>query len=172
MSVVLIGPPGTGKTASGRIVAERLTWLFIDADSEIEAQSGMTIAEMFRRHGESYFRTIERSFLQELVSKHACSRSPIVLATGGGMPVADENWRLVNQLGDCVWLFAEPSCLLGRLGDGSGRPLLEKDTEKRLIDLLDRRAAAYARARYKIDTTGKSPFQVADEIVNLLAANG
>ena len=119
-SVVLVGMMGAGKSSIGRRLAARLTIPFVDADSEIEAAAGMTIPEIFAKHGEPYFRAGEARVIARLLEA-----GPQVLATGGGA-VMDPNTRgLIATKSISVWLKADIEVLLRRTKRRGERPLVD-----------------------------------------------
>ncbi|HYP58169.1 MAG TPA: 3-dehydroquinate synthase [Beijerinckia sp.] len=141
-SIVLVGLMGSGKTSIGRRLAQRLGLEFVDADSEIEAAAGMSISEIFARHGEAHFRDGERRVMARLLGE-----GPRVLATGGGAFMNEETRARIAEKGVSVWLKADPDVLWRRVRKRSHRPLLQNgDPEKTLRDLTAERYPVYARA--------------------------
>src|SRR3954447_1435281 len=106
-SVVLVGMMGAGKSSIGRRLAQRLGGGFVDADGEIEAAAGMTIAEIFATYGEPYFRSGEQRVIARLLES-----GPQVLATGGGAYMNAETRAAIAQRGLSVWLKAEYDVLV------------------------------------------------------------
>ena len=162
--VVLTGFMGTGKSASGRLVANKLGWAFVDMDSAIEAEEGMTVAAIFETRGEPYFRAREADWCERLAS-----RDHLVVATGGGALIDPANRaRFLDAFVVC--LDAEPEELYERLKGQTNRPLIASaDPRRRIDELLAARRDAYAQIKYHVDTTGKSAQQVAEEILRLFA---
>jgi shikimate kinase len=173
--IFLIGPPGAGKTACGQALADRLNCVFFDTDRLIESAEGCSVSEIFAKHGEPRFRELERKLLEEMLQESDRDGEIIVFATGGGLPVYNNNIKLLQQLGKVVALSADLPVLVERVKATGKRPLLtvqgeeaDKQLRKRISDLLAERSPVYQRAGYKIDTTGLSPEQVANEIVGIL----
>ncbi len=141
-SIVLVGLMGSGKTSTGRRLAHRLGLGFVDADAEIEAAAGMSIADIFARHGEPYFRDGERRVMARLLDA-----GPRVIATGGGAFLNEETRTRIAKNGVSVWLKADPDVLWRRVRKRSHRPLLQgDDPEQTLRTLLEQRYPVYARA--------------------------
>ena len=141
-SIVLVGFMGSGKTSTGRRLAQRLGLPFVDADAEIEAAAGMTIAEIFAKHGEPSFRDGERRVMARLLEE-----GPRVIATGGGAFLNDETRARIAARGLSVWLKADPEVLWRRVRKRTHRPLLQSaDPETTLRTLLEQRYPFYARA--------------------------
>ncbi|MGO9848348.1 MAG: 3-dehydroquinate synthase [Methylocella sp.] len=141
-SIVLIGLMGSGKTSTGRRLAQQLGLDFVDADAEIEAAAGMSITEIFAQHGETYFRDGERRVMARLLNE-----GPRVLATGGGAFMNEETRARIAASGISIWLKADLDVLWRRVRKRSHRPLLQSgDPERTLRSLLDQRYPVYARA--------------------------
>lgn len=142
-SVVLVGMMGSGKSSVGKRLAARLGLPFVDADTEIETAAGMSIPDIFSQRGESEFRDGERRVIGRLLN----TRSPLVLATGGGAFMNAETRDRVAQLGISIWLKADPEVLMRRVRKNSKRPLLQTaDPEATLRRMLTEREPVYALA--------------------------
>lgn len=158
-NIVITGFMGTGKTTVGEIVGHLIGRPFIDADAEIVRRNGMTIPEMFARYGEKQFRYIEGRMCRFLASQR-----DLVISTGGGMLVNETNREVMISSGFVVCLNASIETLRRRLYGADDRPLLKMED---LELLLDRRREAYAAIPNQVDTTDKTPEQVAQEIITL-----
>jgi len=158
-SIVLVGLMGSGKTSTGRRLAQRLGLPFVDADAEIEAAAGMSISDIFARHGETHFRDGERRVMARLLEE-----GPRVIATGGGAFLNEETRARIARLGVSVWLKADPDVLWRRVRKRSHRPLLHgaADPEKTLRTLLEQRYPIYARADVTV-VSKDGPHEVAVE---------
>ena len=144
--IVLVGLMGVGKTTVGRRLAHRLGLPFVDADQEIEAAAGLSIAEIFDRFGEPYFRDGERRVIQRLVDG-----SPKVIATGGGAFIDEETRALILAEAIAVWLDAHPDVLAERVRRRDTRPLLRgRDARVVLADLARARSPFYAQAHHRV----------------------
>lgn len=165
--VVLIGFMATGKSTVGRVLAERLGRPFKDLDQMIEETAGMTVAEIFRRGGEPEFRRQEAEAL-----RRALAVPGVVLATGGGAACQEANLQAMLAAAHVVALSAPPSAVVARTGGRSGRPLLDgaSDPLAAAEALLKQREPFYARAHARVDTVGKTPEDVAAEVLAALAA--
>ena len=163
-SLYLIGMMGSGKTSTGRPLAERLGYGFVDADAVIEQAAGCSISEIFQRDGEPEFRALEKQVLNSISQRHS-----LVVATGGGVVTQKENWGLLHS-GIVVWLDVIQEQLLKRLqADTTVRPLLQTvDPEAALNELLAERKALYAEADLTVVINDEPPEAVADGIVQLL----
>ena len=166
-NVILTGFMGTGKTTVGRRVAAMLGRPFVDMDALIEERAGMPIPEIFRREGEARFRALEAKLCGELAQQ-----ADLVVATGGGALVSDENRRVLSQCGLVVCLGCRPDALVGRLGSGASRPMLSgDDLAVRTGELLTQRLPAYQRIPFHIETADKTPNQVAAQVIALVTSD-
>ena len=163
-SLYLVGMMGSGKTSTGRPLAERLGYGFVDADAVIEQAAGCGIPEIFDRDGEAGFRSLESQVLSAISQRHS-----LVVATGGGVVTQPENWGLLHS-GIVIWLDVVPEQLLQRLNaDSTVRPLLQTaDPEAALKALLNERRPLYAEADLTVVINDETPEAVADGILQLL----
>jgi shikimate kinase len=163
-SVVLVGMPGSGKSAVGRRLAARLELPFLDADEEIERAAGKPITDIFKEHGEAYFRQGERKVIARLLRA-----GPQVLATGGGAFMVQETRESIRQTGISVWLKAELSLLLRRVLRRNNRPLLAKDPEGVMRQLMEARYPVYAKADITVESHDLPHDAIIAEIIAALA---
>ena len=163
-NVILIGFMGTGKTSLGKLLATKLGRTFIDLDQKIEKDSGMTITEIFEKHGESYFRELEKQAVHKVTMK-----KNLVIATGGGTVKDAENLKLLKDSGVVICLTTEPEEIFNRTERRGERPVLDNGGEERLATikkLLAERQQFYSQADYTVDTTNWSPLQIMNDICN------
>lgn len=170
MNIVLIGLMGSGKSAVGRLLAERLGRPFIDTDQWIEEQAGRTIADLFETQGEAAFREREAQVIAAVAA-----RDGQVIATGGGAVLRLENREALRRTGLVIWLDAPPEALYHRARTQGleRRPLLAGPNPLgRLRALAESRAGAYqAAAHLRVKTDSKLPAAIVEEIVALLSSN-
>jgi shikimate kinase len=166
--VFLIGPRGSGKTTVARLLAERLGWDGLDADAELERHCGKCIREVFADEGEAGFRRHEADVLAEL-----CERRNVVIATGGGVVLREENRRRLKA-GRVVWLTADADTLWRRVQSDTTtaerRPGLFAgvDGRREIEQVLEAREPHYREcADFVVDTTARSP----EEIVALILSS-
>jgi shikimate kinase len=157
-SIVLVGMMGSGKSSIGRRLAGRLRIPFIDADAEIESAAGMSIPEIFNKHGEPYFRAGEKRVIARLLDN-----GPQVLATGGGSVMDEQTRALIGTKGISIWLKADIDVLLKRTKRRNDRPLAEK-----IKDLLPVREALYAQADIVVQSRDEPHDTIIDEIMTQL----
>ena len=163
-SLYLVGMMGSGKTSTGRPLAEQLGYGFVDADAVIEQAAGCSIPEIFERDGEAGFRALESQVLNAIGQRHS-----LVVATGGGVVTQQENWGLLHT-GIVVWLDVVPEQLMQRLrADSTVRPLLQTDDPDAALNaLLNQRRPLYAEADLTVVINQETPLAVADGILQLL----
>ena len=163
-SLYLVGMMGSGKTSTGRPLAERLGYGFVDADAVIEQVAGCTISEIFERDGEEEFRSLETQVMRSISERHS-----LVVATGGGVVTRIENWGMMHQ-GIVIWLDVERRQLLQRLqSDSTQRPLLMTEDPAEALDaILKQRRPLYDEADLTVVIESESADVVADGIIQLL----
>jgi shikimate kinase len=167
MNLYLIGYRGSGKSTVAPLVADQLGWTFRDSDDLVEAESGLTIAEVFSQQGESAFRKLESRVISGLARQ-----SRVVISLGGGAPMFPENRQSIRNSGKTVWLKADAGLLWGRIsGDGTSaqrRPdLTDQGGLAEVQSLLTERGPVYnACADYTLAIGSMTPQEIADRIVN------
>ncbi|MFD9123754.1 shikimate kinase [Kitasatospora sp. NPDC059571] len=161
--VVLVGPPGSGKSTAGRLVAERLGVPFRDTDADIEALAGKPIPEIFIDEGEPHFRALEVQAVRAAVEGHSG-----VLALGGGAVMADVTRSALAGL-PVVFLEVPLGDAVKRVGLDAPRPLLAVNPRARWRELMEARRPLYLEvAKAVVDTADRSPEQVADAVMEAL----
>ena len=163
-SLYLVGMMGSGKTSTGRPLAQQLGYGFVDADAVIEQAADCSIPEIFERDGEAGFRALESQVLTAISQRHS-----LVVATGGGVVTQQENWGLLHS-GIVIWLDVVPGQLMQRLkADSTVRPLLQTDDPDAALNaLLNQRRPLYAEADLTVVIDQETPEAVADGILQLL----
>jgi len=165
-NIILVGPMGSGKTTIGKRLSERLSLDFFDSDHEIVNITGVSIDHIFDIEGEKGFRTRESDVLKKL-----CNMPNIVLATGGGSVILEENRELMKKAGSIIYLSSSVDQILRRTAKSKTRPLLEKSNNRRktIIDIVEARDSLYREvSSHIIDTNGKKLNEVIDEIIEAL----
>ena len=165
MNIFVVGPMGSGKSTVGKIISDELFLSFLDTDEEIETRTGASIDWIFDLEGEEGFRKRESSILQDMAK-----RNSIVLSTGGGIILSEDNRELLSSRGTVFYLATPISVQLERTAKDKDRPLLKNgDPEKILTKLQKDRESLYeAVADHVVNTENKSSQEVASEIIKLV----
>jgi shikimate kinase len=164
--VVLVGLMGVGKTTVGRRLAKCLSLGFVDADQEIERAADMSVAEIFARFGEDYFRDGERRVIARLLDE-----APQVIATGGGAFINDDTRALILAKGIAVWLDADIEILIDRVSRRDTRPLLKTgDPATIMRELAAKRSPIYAQAHHHVLSNDAPHEKTVDSILAVLQA--
>jgi len=157
--ILITGFMGTGKSSVGKLLASKLKWLFFDTDALAESTEGTSIAEIFEKKGEAYFRKLERRCLEGLVSMRE-----VVIATGGGTLLDPNNLAMASENSAMVCLSASFDEIKRRLSKTkSTRPLLKSGLDS-AAELLKEREPFYKKMGLQVDTSKLSPQEVSDLI--------
>ncbi len=163
-NIIITGFMGTGKSIVAEELARKLRMEFIDMDQIIEERQGLTISDIFERHGENYFREQENKLVKELSRKEN-----MVIATGGGTLISSDNNRTLSQKGKIICLYADSQTIYNRVKRKNDRPLLNgENILDKINHLLKERKKIYDNVKWKIDTTNFTTQEVVDKIINLL----
>ena len=147
-NIILIGYMGCGKTTVGKSLAKLESAIFLDTDERIEEKQGRTISEIFAQDSEKGFRDMETAYLKELLR---LKREGMIVSTGGGMPVREENRQLLRELGYVVYLKASAETIYERVKEDTKRPLLQcEDPLSRIRDMMEQRREAYESTAHYI----------------------
>ncbi len=164
-SIVFVGIMGVGKSTIGRRVAALLDLPFADADSEIELAANLSVAEIFDRFGEAYFRAGEKKVINRMLQNGRC-----VLATGGGAYMDGDTREAIAASAVSVWLDADIDLIMQRVLRRKTRPLLKRPNPRGVIeDLLEERNPIYGLADLRFVSHDANRDDIAAEIVSLLA---
>jgi len=167
-NIIITGFMGTGKSVVAQQLACKLKMEFIDMDRIIEERQGTSIADIFARYGEKYFRAQENKLVKELSQKEN-----VVIATGGGTLLSSDNARILDQRGQMICLYADSQTIYNRVKRKNNRPLLKGENLLSEINrLLEERKKIYDNIKWKIDTTNLNIQEVTDKIIALLENEG
>lgn len=164
-SVIIIGPPGSGKSTIGRQLAVALSREFRDTDSLIEESTGEKISQIFVDRGESWFREVEMRIVEQEI---LASKS--VLSLGGGAPLSEKAQSLLHAQGaPIIFLDISLATAAPRVGFNRDRPLLLSNPRAAWQELMDKRRPIYeSLATHIVSVDGKKPQQIVDEILKVL----
>lgn len=163
-SIILIGPPGSGKSTIGKALARKLQRSFVDTDDVIESRTGTSISQIFVDKGESWFRELEQTVLSEELSKLNG-----VLALGGGAPLSQGAQKLLQSVDAAIiYLSVSLATAAPRVGFNRDRPLLLNNPRAAWQELFDKRRPIYeALAHHIVIVDERAPKDIVDEIVTL-----
>jgi shikimate kinase len=165
--IVLVGMMGAGKTTVGRRLATRLGRHFIDSDEEVERAAGMSIEDIFAKHGEADFRAGEARVIARLLKEH-----DLVLGTGGGAFMNADTRALIKSAAVSVWIKADFELLFQRVQRRSNRPLLKTDNPRETLKaLIEKRYPTYAEADITVVSQDVPQDQVAGDVIEALRAH-
>lgn len=132
-NIVLVGFMGCGKSTVGREIGLQLNYPLVDTDCLIVDSVGMSVAEIFSKYGENYFRDLETDLISQIYGKD-CTKQ--IISTGGGLPVREQNREWLKKLGYVVWLRASADTVLERVGKSTHRPLLNEENPRKKIEMM------------------------------------
>ncbi|QDP86020.1 shikimate kinase [Chryseobacterium sp. SNU WT5] len=169
MIISLIGYMGSGKSHISKVLSKKTGLKLIDLDHQISLQNNSSIAEIFEKRGEIYFRKEERQILEQcLNSETAC-----ILSLGGGTPAYYDNMKIINEKSTSIYLQTNIKNLTERLLlHKNKRPLIAKITNENLPEFIAKhlfeRQPFYSQAKYTVNTNSKTPEEITDEIISLI----
>ncbi len=165
--LVLVGMMGSGKSHVGRDLSVALELDFYDSDQEIERKQGKTISQIFEEDGEAYFRSVEYEVIQRLFQKGAC-----IISSGGGAVTSVQSLALIRKNAVSVWIQAGLDVLWARVQNDTGRPLLQKDNPKQVLeDILTARLDLYKQADIHVSNNDPNTQGVVKDIIDQIKKN-
>ncbi|GAB4170369.1 MAG: shikimate kinase [Geothermobacteraceae bacterium] len=162
-NIVLVGFMGCGKSTVAAELARKCAWQAVDLDELIVSQAGRSIPGIFAEDGENTFRQLETEALRNLVGRRG-----LVVATGGGIVLREENWNLMRQLGPVVFLQTDPGVIRSRLQGPSGRPLADGQSWSDILARYQQRLPLYRQADVTVDLTEESPGEIAGIVLGAI----
>ncbi len=163
-TIALIGFMGSGKSAVARILAKKLKRKLFSTDGLIEKKEKHTIADIFTQKGEAYFRHVEKEVLAAIVQEKGC-----LIDCGGGIILDEDNRRILKNNCTLFYLKSTPEMIYKRVNDQKKRPLLNvADPKAKIEKLLKIRAPLYREADFTINSDGRTPQDMAEEILKVI----
>ena len=167
--ITLIGMMGTGKSKFGRQIANILKYNFYDIDHMIEKEFKITIKQLFQKHGEVFFRKIEKKTIRDLILKINKNREKVIISLGGGGFDDKEIRDLLLSNTNVIWLNTPVDVLVQRVGDGSKRPMIKGKTRDSILQLLKIRTKYYSLCHNQINTEKLNQNQITEKLINLIS---
>lgn len=165
MKVILIGPPGSGKTSIGKLLAKKKNLIHVDTDQEIETKTARKISDIFLEDGESGFRKIEREVVLQSLELDSA-----VISLGGGSILDDEVSKKLENEKNVVYLEVSISNAAPRVGFNTDRPLLVANPRQQWLRLFEQRRDIYeSLGRFRVSTDNKKPKLVVEEILEFIS---
>lgn len=161
-NIILIGFMGCGKSTIGKALAKKINYTFVDTDLYIEEKEQMKISDIFAQKGEEYFRKLETEVLE-----HFLEQKNIIIATGGGLPLAIENQDILKKQSNVFYLKASPETIFLHVAGDNTRPLLQvSNPKKKIIELLQFRTPIYEKeANYILSVDHKKVKEIVAEML-------
>jgi len=161
--IVLVGYMGSGKTTVGKKIASDYGYTFVDTDEMIVEEAGMSIADIFAKYGEAHFREIESNILDKIVNM----KGKVVISTGGGLPLKENNRKILKNIGKVYYLQTNADTVYDRIKGDTSRPLLMcDDPYKKICEMLSERDPIYRLAMdVLIDVNGQEIGEIARKII-------
>ena len=164
VDIVLIGPPGSGKSSVGKALSRKLSRPWIDTDTEVESRAGKKISEIFLEDGEATFRALERDVVDQVMGSEAG-----IVSLGGGSVLNEASQKRITTAKEVVFLDVSISNAAPRVGFNKDRPLLAINPRQQWLQLMEKRRPIYeSLATITVSTDNKKPDQVADEIIEAI----
>ena len=167
--VTLIGMMGTGKSKFGRQIANILKFNFYDVDYMIEKKFKMTIKEFFQKHGEIFFRNIEKKTISNLIFTINKNKEKAIISLGGGGFDNEDTRELLLKNTNVIWLNTPVDVLVQRVGDGSKRPMIKGKTKDSIMQLLKIRTKYYSLCHNQVNTDKLNQNQITEKLINLIS---
>ena len=163
--ISLVGMMGSGKTAVASLLTEKLKYKFYDSDQYIEKQTALAITEIFSQYGEAYFRILEKKAIDGILSR----KENTVISCGGGSFMQEHIRDNLLKYSQVFWLNTSAIEIYNRIKTDNSRPLLANNNSvAKISEILSQRIKYYKLAQYHINTDGKSPEEISQEIINKL----
>ena len=165
----IIGMMGAGKSKIGYIVSKSLNVNFYDIDDLIEKELNTSIKELFKSHGEAYFRSIEEAKI-EIVIKNAVSKNEkAIISIGGGAFDNQYSRELLLKNTKVIWLNVPTDILIKRIGDGSKRPMIKGNIEKSITEILSKRVKYYSLSHHQLNAYNLTQKQITEKMIQFIS---
>ena len=165
----IIGMMGAGKSKLGYIVSKSLNVNFYDIDDLIEKELNTSIKELFKSHGEAYFRRVEEAKIEIVIKNAVKKNEKAIISIGGGAFDNQYSRELLLKNTKVIWLNVPTDILIKRIGDGSKRPMIKGNVEKSITEILSKRVKYYSLSHHQLNAYNLTQKQITEKIIQFIS---
>ena len=165
----IIGMMGAGKSKLGYIVSKSLNVNFYDIDDLIEQELNTSIKELFKSHGESYFRRVEKAKIEIVINNAISKNEKAIISIGGGAFDNQSSRELLLKNTKVIWLNVPTDILIKRIGDGSKRPMIKGNIEKSITEILSKRVKYYSLSHHQLNAYNLTQEQITKKMIQFIS---
>ena len=165
----IIGMMGAGKSKLGYIVSKSLNVNFYDIDDLIEKELNTSIKELFKSHGEAYFRRVEEAKIEIVINNAISKNEKAIISIGGGAFYSQDSRELLLKNTKVIWLNVPTDILIKRIGDGSKRPMIKGNIEKSITEILSKRIKYYTLSHHQLNAYNLTQKQITKKMIQFIS---
>jgi shikimate kinase len=165
----IIGMMGAGKSKLGYIVSKSLNINFYDIDDLIEKELNTSIKELFKSHGEAYFRRVEEAKIEIVINNAISKNEKAIISIGGGAFDSQHSRELLLKNTKVIWLNVPTDILIKRIGDGSKRPMIKGNIEKSITEILSKRVKYYSLSHHQLNAYNLTQKQITKKMIQFIS---
>ena len=165
----IIGMMGAGKSKLGYIVSKSLNVNFYDIDDLIEKELNTSIKELFKSHGEAYFRSVEEAKIEIIIKNAVSKNEKAIISIGGGAFDNQYSRELLLKNTKVIWLNVPTDILIKRIGDGSKRPMIKGNIEKSITEILSKRVKYYSLSHHELNAYNLTQKQITEKMIQFIS---
>ena len=165
----IIGMMGAGKSKLGYIVSKSLNVNFYDIDDLIEKELNTSIKELFKSHGEAYFRSVEEAKIEIVIKNAVKKNEKAIISIGGGAFDNQYSRELLLKNTKVIWLNVPTDILIKRIGDGSKRPMIKGNIEKSITEILSKRVKYYSLSHHQLNAYNLTQKQITEKMIQFIS---
>lgn len=165
----IIGMMGAGKSKLGYIVSKSLNVNFYDIDDLIEKDLNTSIKELFKSHGEAYFRRVEEAKIKIVINNAISKNEKAIVSIGGGAFDNQHSRELLLKNTKVIWLNVPTDILIKRIGDGSKRPMIKGNIEKSITEILSKRVKYYSLSHHQLNAYNLTQKQITEKMIQFIS---
>jgi len=165
----IIGMMGAGKSKLGYIVSKSLNVNFYDIDDLIEKDLNTSIKELFKSHGEAYFRRVEEAKIKIVINNAISRNEKAIISIGGGAFDNQHSRELLLKNTKVIWLNVPTDILIKRIGDGSKRPMIKGNIEKSITEILSKRVKYYSLSHHQLNAYNLTQKQITEKMIQFIS---